>query len=108
VQGCWGAVALLPFLSQSLHVTWPRRERSAPVVAYACGFGAAIALEHAIPTTAGLLLSLPAGTLAYVAAFVLSGGVNGRDRRRLAEIIERAKSWRDRRPAPSIPDAAEG
>ncbi len=105
LQVVWGLIAMRPFLSQSLHLTWPLRERFPPVVAYACGFGAALAVEHAVPSTAGLLLSLSAGTLAYFAVFALSGGVNGRDRRRLAEGAERVKAWRGRGSVAPVGDA---
>ena len=105
LQVLWGAIAMRPFLSQSLHLTWPLRERFPALAAYACGFGAAFAVEHAIPTAAGLLLSLSAGTLAYLAAFVLSGGVNGRDRRRLAEGADRVRAWRGRGAAAAVGDA---
>jgi O-antigen/teichoic acid export membrane protein len=107
LQVAWGVIAMRPFLSESLHLTWPLRERFAPMAAYACGFGAALAVEHAVPTTAGLLLCLSAGTLAYVAALVLSGGVNTRDRRRLDEGAERLRAWRKRRSEPSPRPPAE-
>jgi O-antigen/teichoic acid export membrane protein len=108
LQVVWGGIALRPFLSQSLHISWPVRERFTLIVAYACGFGAAFAVEHAVPAIAGLLLSLPAGTLAYVVVFALGGGINGRDRQRLVEIVQKVRSWRDRRSTPPIPDAAKG
>jgi len=108
LQVCWGWIATRELLSEPLRVTWPLRERFAPIAAYACGFGAALAVEHAMPTTAGLLLSLTAGTLVYLAAIILGGGVNGRDRRRLAESAERLKAWRKRRSPPKTPIGLPG
>lgn len=90
----WKTVALRPFLSRSLHVSWPLRQRLALVVSYACGFGAARALERSLPSTGGLLLSLIAGTLAYAGALLLGGGLNHRDRERLAEALASARARR--------------
>ncbi len=94
LQVCWGLVEMRALLSEPLRVTWPIRERLPPAVAYACGFGAALAVEHVVPTTVGLLLSLSAGTLAYLGALVLTGGLNARDRHRLAEGADRLRVWR--------------
>ena len=87
----WKTVALLPFLSQSLRTSWPVSERVALVASYACGFGAARAVANLVPSLGGLLLSVTAGTLAYVAALSLSGVVNHRDRGRLAEMLAVAR-----------------
>jgi O-antigen/teichoic acid export membrane protein len=107
LQVSWGVAALLPFLSQPLHITWPLRERLALLAAYACGFGAAIVVEQALPSIGGLLLSLPAGVIAYAAAILACRAVNDRDRQRLGEIIEVARSWRERRAVRSTPDIVE-
>jgi O-antigen/teichoic acid export membrane protein len=95
-------IALRRHLRQPLRVTWPRRERLALASAYAIGFMAARAVENALPAGgAGLLFSLAAGTLAYMAVFAVSGAVNDRDRHRLVEAIAIARSWRKRRAAAS-------
>jgi O-antigen/teichoic acid export membrane protein len=105
VQIIWSVIALIPFLSQSLRTTWPIRERLALIVAYAGGFGAATAIEHVLPGTGGLFLSLLGGMVAYAAVFVVSGGINDRDRHRLAAIIDQARSWRTRRANPPSTEA---
>ena len=107
LQVSWGVGALLPFLSRPLHVTWPLRERLALLAAYACGFGAALAVEQAVPSVGGLLLCLPAGVISYAAAFLACGGANDRDRQRLTEVIAGARSWRERRAGRSTPDIVE-
>ncbi len=94
LQVTWGAIALLPFLSQSLHIIWPLKERMALVISYICGFGATRGVEHAVPSTGGLLLCLVVGTVSYAGAFLATGGINDRDRQRLTEVIGRARSWR--------------
>jgi O-antigen/teichoic acid export membrane protein len=98
-------IVLRPFLARPLRATWPVRERAALIAAYASGFAAAHAVEHVAPAMAGLLLCLLAGTLAYTAAFLLCGGFNLRDRRRLKEAVGWARTWRAQRASrlsPSI------
>ncbi len=92
-----GRIALRSSLTRPLGATWPLRERFALMAAYAAGFAAANMTEHANPSASGLLLSLSAGTVAYVAVFFVCGGINGRDRRRLIEIVGQARSWREQR-----------
>jgi O-antigen/teichoic acid export membrane protein len=86
--GLFGA-AFRRHLAAPLRQTWPLRERLALVLAYAAGFGAAHGVEKALPSLAALPLSLAAGCLAYVLVLVLCGGVNVRDRQRLAELSRR-------------------
>jgi O-antigen/teichoic acid export membrane protein len=93
-------IALRSSLSRPLRGTWPLRERLALAAAYAAGFATAHAIEFAFPSAAGLPLCLTGGAAAYVAVFLLSRGVNGRDRERLAHVIELGRSWR-RRGVPS-------
>jgi O-antigen/teichoic acid export membrane protein len=95
VNIAWNSVALLPFLSRALRVTWPLRQRFALVAAYVVGFAAARAIERSDPSFGGLLLSLLLGSVAYLAAFLASGGLNQRDRDRLTETIGRARSRRE-------------
>ena len=79
-------------LTRPLRSTWPLRERATLLVAYAAGFGAAHAVERAAPSLAALPLCLAAGTLAYVAVLILGGGVNRRDRERIAVLRARLRS----------------
>jgi O-antigen/teichoic acid export membrane protein len=94
-------IALRSSLSRPLRATWSLRERFALTAAYAAGFGAAHVTEHAYPSTAGLLLCLPAGTVIYVTAFFICGGINVRDRHRLGGIIDRARSRRQKLTNPA-------
>jgi O-antigen/teichoic acid export membrane protein len=90
-------IALRSFLTRPLRATWPLRERLAMVAAYAAGFAAARLVEQALPSIAGLPVCLLAGSVAYAVVFLALGGLNGRDRHRLAEGIEMGRSWRERR-----------
>ena len=102
VDVIWRTVVLRPFLSQPLRMTWPLRERFALVLAYAVGFAASKLVEHTV-TSGKLLMALVAGTMTYACALVACGGVNSRDRQRLIEAIEMARSWRRRRGASPQP-----
>lgn len=93
-------LALRPSLARPLRATWPVGERFALVGAYAAGFVAATVVEHAVPWPVALPLSLAAGALVYAAVFFATGGINRRDRDRLSEAIEVARSWPQRRVAP--------
>ncbi|HTA15572.1 MAG TPA: polysaccharide biosynthesis C-terminal domain-containing protein, partial [Solirubrobacteraceae bacterium] len=87
-------ISLRASLARPLRVTWPRRERLALVVAYACGFAAAHAVEQVAPSTLGMLLSLAAGCAAYIAAFLACGGLNSRDRARLTDAVAALRARR--------------
>jgi O-antigen/teichoic acid export membrane protein len=93
-------LGLRPSLARPLRATWPLRERAALLASYAAGFGAAHAVEHAVPSTGGMLLALVIGTAAYGGAFVICGGVNGRDRRRLVDAITLIRARRTRGTSP--------
>jgi O-antigen/teichoic acid export membrane protein len=99
-------VALRRHLARPLRVTWPIRERLALAPAYAAGFAAAHAVQHLVGPVAALPLALLAGAAACAAALVLCGGLNQRDRRRLAELIAwaRARFGRPRIVIPSQPE----
>jgi O-antigen/teichoic acid export membrane protein len=96
-------LALRPSLKRPLRATWPLRERAALLAAYAAGFGAAHAVEHAIPSTGGMLLALTAGTAAYGGLFIACGGVNGRDRGRLVEAVALVRARRAGGTSPQTP-----
>jgi O-antigen/teichoic acid export membrane protein len=99
IQIFLGTIAVLPLLSRHIYSIWSPQEQIALAIAYVAGFGAARLVEHTIPSIAGLLPSLIAGTVFYAAAFLATGGVNHKDRRRLMEIVALARSWRTgRRP----------
>ena len=85
-------IALRPVLKRPLRATWAIRERFALAVAYAAGFAAAHAMESVTPSIAGVVACVTAGSLAYVAAFLLLGGLNDRDRHRLAEALVRVRA----------------
>ncbi len=90
-----GGAVLRSVLSRPVRSTWPWRERAALLLAYGVGFGAAQLVEHAIVSPAAALpLSLMAGAIAYAAAFLACGGLNARDRTRLAEIAALLRAWR--------------
>lgn len=78
-------------LARPARATWPWRERAALVAAYAAGFGAAHGVEAAWHSLAALPLALAAGCLAFALVLVLVGGVNERDRERLAPIWARLR-----------------
>jgi O-antigen/teichoic acid export membrane protein len=92
-----GGIVLKPSLSQPLRVTWPLRERFALVIAYGGGFAASRAVERAIPSIVGLPVCMVAGTAAYVVAFLVCGGVNSRDGRRLTEVLGWVQAKREQR-----------
>jgi O-antigen/teichoic acid export membrane protein len=94
-------------MARPLRSTWPLHERFALIVAYAAGFAAAHWGEHTVPSTAGLLLCVALGIVAYLAAFLIFGGVNARDRRRVGEVLERLRARRSPQrlagtPPPSV------
>ncbi|HEX6688726.1 MAG TPA: polysaccharide biosynthesis C-terminal domain-containing protein [Solirubrobacterales bacterium] len=94
-------IAVRPALRRPLRATWPIRERLALVVAYAAGFAAARGMEKVTPSIAGVIACAAAGALAYVAAFLLLGGLNRRDRHRLTELLTRVGGRVGRQPASS-------
>ncbi|MET0558987.1 MAG: lipopolysaccharide biosynthesis protein [Solirubrobacterales bacterium] len=78
-------LALRGHLERPLRATWRRRERIALLVAYAAGFGAAHAVQGVATPVVAIPLALLAGGLAFALVLVVCGGVNERDRHRLAE-----------------------
>jgi O-antigen/teichoic acid export membrane protein len=101
------SIALQPHLTRPVRATWPLREQFALVVTYAGGFLAANLVEHQVPGLAGLPLVLAVGCIAYAALFVGLGGINQRDRARLAEGVEMARAWRARRADARGPQGEE-
>jgi O-antigen/teichoic acid export membrane protein len=80
-------LALSSALERPLRTTWSMRERFALVGSYAAAFLAAHVVERALAWPAALPLGLACGTLVFVPVFVLAGGVNERDRRRLEDAL---------------------
>jgi O-antigen/teichoic acid export membrane protein len=80
-------LALRHHLARPLRATWPIRERLALLVSYGAGFAAAHAVQHATAPVLALPLALLAGSIACVAALILCGGLNQRDRQRLGELV---------------------
>jgi O-antigen/teichoic acid export membrane protein len=91
-------------LLHALRELWPPQQMLALVFAYASGFLLARLANAAFPGALGLCAGLGLGTAAYVAAFLLAGGVNGRDRTRAAAILDglqqRRADARAARPTP--------
>jgi O-antigen/teichoic acid export membrane protein len=92
----FSGLSLRASMAQPLRATWPLRERMVMLGAYAAGFASAAAVEHAILSPAGLPVSFGAGALAYALVFLGGGGMNERDRRRLADALAMARAWRNR------------
>jgi O-antigen/teichoic acid export membrane protein len=102
-------IALRPSLKRPVRATWSLRERFALIAAYASGFGAAHWVESLTPSVpAGVILCVAAGALAYAVAFLLLGGLNDRDRHRLAELPPRLRARIGRQRAGEAVVAAGG
>lgn len=103
VSAVYGAFALRVHLARPLRATWPIREWLALLAAYAAGFAVAHATERIYPSVAGLLICLSAGTAAYAGAFFACRGLNVRDRHRMGDAIDRARTMRQRQAIPDQP-----
>lgn len=68
---------------------WPARQMASIAVAYGAGFAAAYTVDHSLDGHLGTLAALAAGTVAYVAGFLLPGGLGERDRERISSIRAR-------------------
>ena len=94
-------------LSQPMLALWPTRQLAALALAYAGGFVVAHLLDSLLPGVGGLIVSLAAGTLAYVLCLTLIGGMLPRDRARVSAAVMRiapGSKWATRiapRPQPS-------
>lgn len=103
-------IALRSSLARPLRATWSIRERLALIAAYAAGFASAHVTEHVFPGVAGLPLCLAAGVAAYGIAFFASGGINGRDHRRVGQVITmiRARRMQMQSSQPAAVNATDG
>jgi len=93
----WMAAVTHRHLTAPLRTLWPIREMAALVAAFGGGFVAARSVDAALDPLVGLVPALLAGIAAYAAAYWLGGGINTRDRTRLAGALARVKTLR-RRP----------
>ena len=78
-------------LGRSLYRLWGGRQLVATVLAYTVGFGIARVADIALEGVAGLLAALGAGSVAYVAAFLVAGGMKARDWERAAPLLARVR-----------------
>jgi O-antigen/teichoic acid export membrane protein len=81
-------------LSRPVHVLWPLREMLVLALAYGAGFGAARLVDSSVEGLFGLAPALVVGGLAFAGVFWLAGGVNPRDRERLASVMARVRKRR--------------
>jgi O-antigen/teichoic acid export membrane protein len=97
VEAAWLALHTRRHVATPLRALWPPREAVPVALGYAAGFAAAHATAAVLPGLAGLLPALAAGSSAYLAALVAGGGVNERDRARLAALARWVRARRRRR-----------
>lgn len=76
-------------LERPLHRLWGARQLLATVLAYAAGFGVARITDVHVGGFKGLLAALGGGCFAYVAAFLIAGGMTPRDWERAASVARR-------------------
>jgi O-antigen/teichoic acid export membrane protein len=79
---------------------WPVRSMIGVVLSYAGGFAAARLADRLIPWPGGLIVGLVAGCLTFVGLLLIVGGVQPRDRVRIADLVGRVKARR----GPKSPD----
>lgn len=94
----FSGIALRRHLARHLRLTWSRRERIALVISYVAGFAAAHATQSVVDSGYGLPLYLLVGAAAYAATFVAVGGLNSRDRDRLADGLAKLRQLLRRTP----------
>jgi O-antigen/teichoic acid export membrane protein len=75
-----------PQLSQPVRKLWSKRQMLALALAYGVGFTVARITDTALDGPLGVLAALVAGSVAYIAVFVLAGGIGDRDRQRIREV----------------------
>jgi hypothetical protein len=84
-----------------MRVLWPLRQQGATVLAYVAGFAAARAVVSVVPGVTGLLPALLGGVIAFALTLMAAGGVNDRDRARVAAIIRSRRRSRVAAASPS-------
>ena len=95
----FAAGTLVQFAIQSVDVArhlhgparrWlPLRQVVGILVAYAAGFGVALGADRALAEPWGLLAGLAAGSVAFLVAYAVVGGVMPRDRERIEQARRR-------------------
>jgi O-antigen/teichoic acid export membrane protein len=98
----WMAAVTHGHLTVPLRALWPMREMAALGAGFVVGFVAARSIDAALDPLVGLVPAILAGSAAYTTTYWVLGGVNTRDRRRLAGAVARVK-WLRRRPVPVAP-----
>jgi O-antigen/teichoic acid export membrane protein len=97
-------------LAGPMRQLWPWRQRLAVPLAYAAGFGVAHFTYSALGGHLGLLAGLGLGSGAYAVTFLTAGGLNDRDRRRIAWAwngLRSARADRDATPASPVGSTLE-
>lgn len=92
-------------LSQPLHRLWGPRAMFAQIAAYGAGFAAAWVVDDRLDGHVGTVIALGAGFVAYVVLFLGLGGLEPRDRERMARL--RARVGRGGGAPEPVPSAAE-
>lgn len=86
-----------PHLSRPLHELWPLRNTAVLVVAYGCSFAAGRAVDSTTDGFAGLVLTVGAAGIAYVAAYWIAGGIRPEDRERARAVVRAVRARRQAR-----------
>jgi O-antigen/teichoic acid export membrane protein len=87
----WLQVLTRRSLSRPFRELWTGRQLVGLPVAYAGGFAAAWAVDHALPRPAGLPVSLACGSAAFAVVLVGVGGLSDRDRDRWDHLRDQAR-----------------
>jgi O-antigen/teichoic acid export membrane protein len=87
-------------LSRPLLELWPIRAMAPPLVAYVVAFAIGRVVDGATDGLPGLLLTMFAGTCAYLGAFILGGGIQAADEERVQRVLSALHSRR--RPQASV------
>jgi O-antigen/teichoic acid export membrane protein len=91
VSASWMATVTRRYLTTPLRALWPVREMAALASAFGAGFLTARTIEGALDSLVGLVPALLAGIAVYATVYWLGGGINSRDRLRLAGALARVK-----------------
>jgi O-antigen/teichoic acid export membrane protein len=94
VNFVWTSLVARRHLSRPVRTLWHPREALALVLAFGAGFAAARLVDASLGGLVGLLPALLAGTAAYAGVFAVAGGINDRDRKRLAVLGRRLRRRR--------------
>jgi O-antigen/teichoic acid export membrane protein len=99
----FAGLTVVTFLVARQHLTaritdlWPLRSMIGLVLAYAVGFAVARVADLYVPWPGGTLLGLVLGSAAYVAALLVIGGIEPRDRARVADLTGSLRAKLQRR-----------